>query len=90
MLDSRCIKVVDSCIPNTSLVWSKTTAVGHHFCKLSIIEHFTLVGTILHPYDSLIIMIRLVESFLHSSNNQVAILNFNSIYLYQNGWHYVF
>ena len=33
-------------------------------------------------------MIRLVESFLHSSNNQVAILNFNSIYLYQNGWHY--
>ena len=35
-------------------------------------------------------MIRLVESFLHSSNNQVAILNFNSIYLYQNGWHYVF
>lgn len=92
---SEVSKLVFGCLSRVSeswtwllFVWCKTTAIGHHFCKFSIIEHFSLVCTILHPYDSLVVMIRLVESFLHSSNNQVAILNFNSIYLYQNGWHY--
>ena len=88
--DSHCIKVVDSCVPNTSFVRSKTAAVCHHFCEFGIVENLTLVCSILHPYNSFIIMIWLVKAFLHRSNNHVAFFNLNCIYPYQNGRHYIF
>ena len=59
--DSHCIKVVDSCVPNTGFVRSKTAAVCHHFCEFGIVENLTLVCSILHPYNSFIIMIWLVK-----------------------------
>ena len=83
--DGLLVQVLNRSIPNTCFIRRETASVGHHLGKLGIIEHFALVGTVLHPHNTPIVMVGLIHPFFNMSHNKASAIHRNSFHINKDG-----
>ena len=88
-LQGLLVKVVDGGISDRRLIGGKTAAFSHHLSQFGIVEHLTLVGTVLHPDDTLVVVIGFVQSLFDMSHDDRATLCFNGLNVKQDGGNHI-
>ena len=83
--DGILVQVLNRSIPNPSFIRRETAAVGHHLGKFGIIEHLALVGTVLHPHNTPIVMVKAYSPFFNMSYNKASAIHGNSFYINKDG-----